>query len=67
MTTRKSFVSLVPWLALEVHPAADGAVVLAARLFQVDASHLARREVDVADVGDPSCDKKRVILYNIDK
>ena len=40
-----------PGLALEVHPAADGAVVLAARLLQVDASHLAGGKVDVADVG----------------
>lgn len=43
-----------PGLALEVHPAADGTVVLAARLLQVDAGHLAGREVDVADVSDPA-------------
>ncbi len=48
--------------ALEVHPAADGAVVLAARLVQMDAGHLAAgSEVDVADVCDATCRRRKTI------
>jgi hypothetical protein len=48
--------------ALEVHPAADGAIVLAARLVQVDAGHLAARsKVDVADVCNAACRRRTTI------
>ena len=48
--------------ALEVHPTADGAVVLAARLVQVDAGHLAAgSKVDVADVCDATCRRRTTI------
>ena len=50
-------------LALEVHPAADHSVVLAARVVQVDAGHFAGRKVDVTDVGDAACNRCKKIIF----